>query len=90
MLGYDLEAFEPVIGEWPELPLEVANELEALGSNLEELPVTGQEEIVLRWQRVNASDSGPYRLALTLKPEVKEYVDESGVRTSFGYQVINF
>jgi serine phosphatase RsbU (regulator of sigma subunit) len=90
MLGYDLEDFEPVVGEWPDLPEEVSNELERLGYGDEEPPVTGQEEILLRWQRISPGETGPYRLALTLKPEVKEYVDESGVRTSFGYQVVSF
>ena len=47
-------------------------------------------EIVLRWQKITNSEDGPYRLQMRLIPEVKEIMDETGAKTTFGYKLSLF
>ena len=90
MMGYNLEDFEPVFGDWPDIPEDIAESYESLNVGSPSLNTPGANEIVLRWQKTTTSEGGPYRLEMKLVPEVQEFVDETGATTTFGYKLSSF
>ena len=90
MMGYNLQDFEPITGDWPDVPEDVADRYQSLNTGNNNPASVGANEIVLRWQKTTNAEDGPYRLRMKLVPEVKEFVDESGTTTTFGYKLSSF
>lgn len=90
MMGYNLEDFEPVLGDWPDIPEDIIESYKSLNIGNPSLSTPGANEIVLRWQKTTTSEDGPYRLEMKMVPEVQEFVDETGATTTFGYKLSSF
>ena len=90
MMGYNLQDFEPITGDWRDVPEDVADSYQSLNTGNKNPTSIGANEIVLRWQKTTNAEDGPYQLRMKLVPEVKEFIDESGTTTTFGYKLSSF
>lgn len=90
MMGYNLLDFEPVIGDWPDVQEDIAESYQSLNIGSTSLTTPRANEIIFRWQKTTNSEDGPYRLQMKLIPEVKEIMDETAAKTTFGYKLSSF
>lgn len=85
VLGYDLNNYQR-LDTFGEDTLLSVNEINGANGSLQD----GQSYLEFRWKRKPGTGLGESNLYLSLEPVVREFSDESGFTTQFGWRINSF